>query len=102
MRTIDDDTQVMRGEFVETITAHPLWVSLVEEFEQASCQQLLGTKAHEVKKRESIFNTFDGARTFLDYLRSLVRAKYEILESRAIEQEDALEEDELTDNDAYR
>lgn len=101
IQTIDDDSAVMRGEFIEMVTTHPLWVNLVEEFELAACQQLLSTKPHEVKKREGIFATFDGAKMFLDHLKALVRIKYEILEARAIALDAQDEEILETDSDAY-
>lgn len=95
---IDEDTQVELGLFAQEVLLHPLFLTITSQFETAMCQQLLSTKPHEVKARESIYTTFQGGLQFVDFMKTHVLAKDKILEKReVILDEDASDFEEEND-----
>lgn len=90
---LDDDTKMELGCFCQEVLHHPLFSIITSQFETAMCQQILSTKPQEVKTRESIYQTFQGSIEFVEFMKSLVQEAGHIQTSRAIQDEDALQEE---------
>lgn len=67
------------------------FAELVHQFEQQCFQHFMSTGAHEVKKREGVYNTFTGVRDFIGHMRACVEQKQKLTTPSPV---DALIEDD--------
>lgn len=91
---MNEDEVIEAGHFCQEVLTHPIFLAISAEFEKSTAQQFLGTKPEHSKTRETIYATFQGAIQFVDFMKGFVRTKDDILNQRAIAEDDALEDTE--------
>lgn len=74
-----DDELIELGLYCEDLLSQEHFNVLARQFDLQCFEHMMGTEAHETKKRESIFATRTGLRDFLGHLRAVVDQKDEIL-----------------------
>ena len=74
-----DDEIVTLGSFCETLLGSDAWRVIVDQFEQQCFQHMMSTEAHETKKLEGVFATYQGVRDFLAHMNAIVAQKDKIL-----------------------
>lgn len=67
------------GQYCESILDAAPFRALCHQFEQICSQRILNTPYTQTEAREEAYNTFRGAREFLDFLNSFVTAKNAVL-----------------------
>lgn len=74
---MDTDTILNVGAYCEGLLSDPTFQSLSAYFEQVAVEELLASKPHETKLRESIFARVSAHRDFLSMLGDFVKQKHE-------------------------
>lgn len=80
---MDPETLESVGSYSEQLLTDPTFQFISAFFEQTAAAELLATKPHETKLRESIYARVAAHREFLSTLHSFVKQKDEVLAKKA-------------------
>jgi hypothetical protein len=80
-----DEQREAVGWFSDEILTHPHFITIVEEFERTVAHEILNSFPPATSEREAIYWTYNGAKQFLDYMRTFVKFKNDISRQRAIQ-----------------
>jgi hypothetical protein len=73
------------GWYADEVLAHPHFNTIVSEFEKAAIYNILNSIPPATSEREEIYFTYNGAKQFLDFMRTCVKGKNDLLLQRAIQ-----------------
>lgn len=88
---MDVETLVNVGSYCETLISDPTFQFLSGSFEQSAVGELLATKPHETKLRESIYARVTAHREFISHLVEYIQKKHDA-EAPAPDQTEVLDD----------
>jgi hypothetical protein len=95
---VTEDERIELGAFCGGLLSHPSFNVVCSEFEKTYCNDLLNTRPDQKSERESIYATYQGAKTFIGFMGSLYQHAKALGEAND-PPADELAEDEPQDDD---
>jgi hypothetical protein len=77
---LTDDDIIMLGTYCEGLLREELFNVLVKQFELNCFDHMMSSAAHETKKREGVFATYQGLKDFLGLMITVVAQKNKLTE----------------------
>jgi predicted nucleic-acid-binding protein len=85
---VNDDQIIDLGNYAETVLTNQNFNIILEQFDQATIKLMLSTKPDQLKERERVFASINGAREFIAFMQEFVVQKERLLNPPKIDDHD--------------